>query len=122
VGEGRQKQVSEIVADQTVARAEPVLEEPAHQRFVFGKRDHAVADVAGRQDAVFAAQAAGTAPVIGYRDDGGEVDDRTLARGVRVVAGDDVQFEAAQQGREAGAAAKCYDTNPSFERLRTVRR
>ena len=67
-----EKQIAEIVADEAAAGVKAILEEAAEQSFVLRERDHAVANVAGRQDAVFAAQAAGTAAVVGDGDDGGE--------------------------------------------------
>ena len=115
--ERRQEQISKIVANQTVPGAEPILKQPAQQRFVFGERDHAVADIPRGEDAVFAAQPAGAAPVVRDGDDGSEVDDGPLARWIRVVARCNVELEAAEKGGEAGAAAKRYDTNPFLQTL-----
>jgi hypothetical protein len=93
------------------------LKQTAKQGFVFGKRDHAVANIPRGQDAVFAAQPAGAAPVVRDGDDGSEVDDGPLARWIRVVARCNVELEAAEKGGEAGAAAKRYDTNPFLQTL-----
>jgi hypothetical protein len=41
------------------------LKEARHQGFVGRERDHAIADVAGRQHVKIAAQAAGAAAVVG---------------------------------------------------------
>ena len=60
-----QKQVSKAVALQAAARQETVLKETAEQVFVSGKRHHAVADVAGRQDIKIAPQTPGAAAVVG---------------------------------------------------------
>ena len=73
------------------ALPEAVLEEAGHQRLGVRQRDDAVAEVAGRQDAELAAEAAGAAAVVGDGHDG------------RDVGG--VVLEAAQHRREAGPAA-----------------
>src|SRR5207302_9510718 len=77
--------------------------------FIFREGYHAVADVAGREDAVFAAQAAGAAAVIGDRDDGGDIGDGAFGAGVLVDAADDEFLEAAKERREACAASKRDD-------------
>jgi hypothetical protein len=74
------------------------LKQAAEKRFVFRKRHHAVADVAGREDAILAAQAAGAAAVIGDRDDGGEIGDGTIGAGVLVGAADDEFLESLRFG------------------------
>ena len=76
----------------------------AEQVFVPGKSDHAVADVAGRQDAIFAAQAAGAATVIRDRDDGGEIRDRLC--GTALSALGDMFLQAAQHGGKTSAASE----------------
>ena len=98
-----------------MAGFEAVLEEAAEQGFVFGEGDHAVADVAGREDAVFAAQAAGGAAVVGDGDDGDEVGDGALGGGVIVAAANAVFFEAAQEGGEAGATTEGHDAEAAAE-------
>src|SRR5271163_3965984 len=70
VRECREEEIAEIVADEAVASFETVLKEAAEQSFVFGESHHAIADIAGRKYAVFAAQAAGGAAVVGDGDDG----------------------------------------------------
>jgi len=82
------------------------LKEAAKQGFIFGKSDHAVADVAGREDTFLAAQAAGAAAVIGDGDDRGEVGDGMLGRSVLIGATNYVFFQPAEKCREAGAAAE----------------
>ena len=99
------------MTDQPVPRAEPILEQPAQQRFVLGESHHTVANVAWRKDAIFAAQPAGASPVIRNRDDRGEVDDGTFACRVRIMPWSYVQFEAAKERGQSGAAAERYDTN-----------
>ena len=95
---------------------ETILEQTAEQRFVFGKRDHAIADVAGRKNAIFAAQTAGAAAVIGDGDDGGEVDDGTARGRIRIVARNDVLLEPAKKGGETGAAAESDDAKSARSR------
>src|SRR5207245_5715399 len=81
VSERGEKKIPEIVADKAAPGMEAVLEQAPEQRFVFGERDHAVANVPGRQDAVFAPQAAGAAAIVRDGTDGGEIGDRALATG-----------------------------------------
>ena len=109
VGERGEKEIAEVVADESAAGVKAILKEAAEQGFVFGERDHAVANVAGRKNAIFAAQAAGAAAVIGDGDDGGEIGDRALGAGVFVVAAHDEFFQAAQQRGKSGAAAESDD-------------
>ena len=75
VSESGEKEVAEIVADEPAARVESILEEAAEESFVLAERDHAIANVARRQDAIFAAEAAGTAAVIGNGDNRSEAGD-----------------------------------------------
>src|SRR4029077_17431112 len=86
--------------------------------FIFRKSDHAIAYVAGRKDAVFAAQSAGAAAVIGDRDDGGEGGDGTLSAGLFVGAANDVFLKAAEERGEAGAAAEGDNAEAARERFR----
>ena len=81
MGERGQEKIAEIVADEAAAGVKAILKEAAEQGFVLRERDHAVANVAGRKDAIFAAQAAGAAAVVGDGDDGGEVRDGMLGVG-----------------------------------------
>src|SRR6266403_2627985 len=101
-----QKKIAEIVADETASRMKTILEETAEKSFVFRKSHHAIADVAGREDAVFAAQAAGAAAVIGDGDDGDEIGDGAFGAGVLVDTADDEFLEAAKERGKAGAASK----------------
>ena len=63
--------------------------------------DDAVADVADRRDPELLAELAGRAPVVGHRDDRGQV--------ARVL------LEAAQQRRQAGPATDRHDPRPAGE-------
>jgi len=96
VSEGGEEEVAEIVANEAAAGVEAILKEAAEKGFVLAEGDHAVADVAGREDAIFAAEAAGAAAVVGDGDDGGEAGDRVFAFDFVAAAGDEI-FEAAQQ-------------------------
>src|SRR5882672_9478857 len=118
VGERGEEKIAEIVADEAVAGVEAVLKQAAEQGFIFRKSHHAVADVAGREDAVFAAQAAGAAAVIGDRDDGGEIGDGAFGAGELVDAADDEFLEAAKERRKAGAASKSDDAEAAGESFR----
>ena len=71
MGERGEKQISEAVARERLpaAHREAVLKQPPEQVLVLRKRHHAVANVAGRENAVFAAQAAGAAAIVGDSDD-----------------------------------------------------
>src|SRR6266849_7423864 len=106
VSEGRQKKIAEVVAHQTAAGVEAVLKEATEKGFVFRKSDHAVANVAGGEDAIFAAQAAGAAAVIRDGHNGGEVGDGMLGRGVLIGAADYMFLEAAKEGGKTSAAAE----------------
>jgi hypothetical protein len=109
VSERGEKEIAEVVADQAASSLEAILEEAAQQGFILRKRDHAVADVAGREDAVLAAKAAGASAVIGDGDDGGQVGDRPLSTGMLIVATDDVLLEAAEECRETRASSESDD-------------
>jgi len=71
---------------------------------VFREGHHAVADIAGRQYAVFSAQAAGTAPVVSDCHNGGEVRNGPQFRGDTPWG--NVRLQTAENGREASTAAK----------------
>src|SRR6266513_4167201 len=109
VGERGEEKIAEIVSDEAAAGMEAVLKQASEKGFIFRKSHHAIADVAGREDAVLAAQPAGTAAVIGDGDDGGEISDGAFSAGVLVDAADDKFLEAAKQRREACAASKSDD-------------
>src|SRR5260370_6750757 len=106
VRESCEEKIAEIVADEAASRMKTILEEAAEKGFIFRKSHHAVANVAGREDAILAAQAAGAAAVIGDGDEGGEIGDGTLGAGVLVGAADDVVLEAAKQRGQSRAAAE----------------
>ena len=97
MGERGEEKITKIVADQSAAGVEAVLEKTAEQRFVLGERDHAVANIARWQDAIFTAQSAGAAAVVGDGDDRGEIGDGALRVGIFVIAADDVLFQSAEQ-------------------------
>jgi hypothetical protein len=58
VGERGEEKIAEVVADQSSSGVEAILEETAEEGFIFRKRDHAIANVAGRKNTIFAAEAA----------------------------------------------------------------
>ena len=96
VRERGEKEVAEVMADEAASGVETILEKAAEQGFVLRKGDHAVADVTRRENAVFAAKAAGASAVIGNGDDGGEIGDGALGSGMFVAAANDVFLEAAK--------------------------
>ena len=53
--------------------AKAVLKQPREQRRILAQGHHAVADIAGRQHIELAPQAAGTAAIVGHRDDRGDI-------------------------------------------------
>ena len=55
VGKSREKEIAEVVADQSAASVETILKKMGEKVFILGEGDHAVADVAGRQDTIFTA-------------------------------------------------------------------
>jgi hypothetical protein len=117
---------------------ETELEELREQVFVLGERDHAVADVAGREHLEVFAEPAGRASVVGDGDDGGEIVDAAGVRredgldaavdlrlgergAVSEALGDvggaaggggwrDEALESAKERRKAGASADGDDT------------
>ena len=99
VSERGEEKITEIVADQPAAGMKTVLKKTAKQRFVLGKRDHAVANIARWQDAIFAPQATGAAAVVRHGDDGRKIGNGAVGVGIFVVAADDVLFESAKKGR-----------------------
>ena len=117
VSERGEEEIAEVVADEAAAGVKAILEQAAEQGFVLAESDHAVADVAGRQDAIFAAQSAGTAAVVGDGDDRSEAGDRMFAFEFVATAGDEI-FEAAQKRGKAGAAAESDDVETTGELLR----
>jgi hypothetical protein len=117
VSQSGEKEIAKVVAGKATPRLEAILEEAAEQGFILRKRDHAIADVARREDTVLAAKAAGAAAVIGDGDNGGEVGDRPLAGGLPVVAADNVFLEAAKECGKTGAASEGDDAKAAGERL-----
>ena len=118
VGERGQEKIAEIVADEAASGMKTILEEAAEKSLIFGKGDHAVANVAGRKDTVFAAKAAGTAAVVGYGNNGSELGNRAVRIGMLVAAADDVLLEPAKKRRESGAAAKSNHAESAGESFR----
>ena len=74
VAQDGQEEVAEAVAVQALAAVEAVLEERAEEPGVAAQGGQAAADVAGRQEAEFVAQAAGAAARVHHGHDGGQVD------------------------------------------------
>jgi len=109
VGKRGEKQIAEIVATEAAASVETILKETAKERFVLRKSNHAIANVAGRENAIFAAQAAGASSVVGDGNDSGEVGDGALDAGVLFAAAEDVLFQAAEKRGKTGAAAERND-------------
>ena len=117
MSESSEEKIAEIVANEAVARMEAILKEAAQQSFVLRKGDHAIADVTRREDAIFAAEAAGAAAVIRDRDDGGEIGDGALGADMIFDAPGDVLFEAAKERGKAGAAAKSDNAEAARKRI-----
>ncbi len=118
VRERGEEEIPEVVAGEAAPRVEPVLKEVPEKRFVFRERHHAVANVAGRKDAVLAPQAAGTAPVVRDRDDGGEIGDGPLETGELIGTPDHVLFQAAEQRGKPRAPAQRDDAEARGKRIR----
>ena len=72
VGHRHDEEVAEGVAVERTF-LEAVVEELLHQRLGVGQRDQALAEVAGREDAVLVAQPARGSAVVCDRDDGRQV-------------------------------------------------
>jgi len=117
VSESGEEEIAEVVADKAPAGVEAILEQAAEQGFVLAESHHAVANVAGRQDAIFAAQSAGTSAVVGDGDDRSEAGDRMIVADFVATASDEV-FEAAQKRGKAGAAAESDDVQTTIELFR----
>src|SRR5260370_9743938 len=106
------------MADEAATRVDAILEKADEKGFIFRKSDHAVANVAGREDAILAAQAAGTAAVVGDGDDGGEIGDGAFNAGVLVAAADDEFLEAAGGRGEPGSASESDAPGAAGQSLR----
>jgi len=109
VGERGKKEVTEIVTAETATGVETILKETAQQGFIVGQSDHAIANIAGRKDAIFAAKTSGAAAIIGNGDYSGEVGDGPLESGVLIAAANDVFLQASQQCGKTGATTQCND-------------
>src|SRR5216684_1916935 len=118
VRERGEKKIAEVVTGEAATRVEAILEQAAEKSFILRKSHHAVADIAGREDAVLAAQATGTAAVIGDRDDGGEIGDGAFRSGLLAGTQDHEFLEAAEERGKAGAASKSNDAEAAGKRLR----
>src|SRR6266849_4615937 len=117
VSERREKQIPEIMTAQAAPGVKAVLKQPPQQGLIFRKSHHAIANIAGRQNAIFTAQSAGAAAIIGDRDDGGQVDDRTLGVGAFVTAAHNMFFEATEQRGKTRAPAESDDAETARERF-----
>src|SRR3989442_11030966 len=110
-----EEKIAETMAAQTDAGLETILKKPAQQSFILGQGHHAIAEVTGWQDAVFATQAPRTAAVIRDGDDG-----REIGNGVVIIvplAGSGLTFQAAQQCGKACATAD-GDNTPGGDALK----
>jgi len=98
-----EEKIAETMAAQTGAGLETILKKPAQQSFILGQGHHAIAEVTGWQDAVFATQAPRTAAIIrdGYYR--GKIADEMV--GIPLLARSNVSFQAAQQCGKSRAAA-----------------
>jgi hypothetical protein len=113
VGERREEEIAEIVAGETAAGVETILEKLGEEGFIFGEGDHAVANISGREHAIFATKTAGAAAVIGDGDDRGEIGDGPLGGGLLIAAAHDVLLEAAEKSGEAGTPAESNNADAS---------
>lgn len=109
MGESGEEEIAEVVTAQTATGVETILEELGEEGFVLGESDHAVADIAGREHAVFPTQAARAAAVIGNGNDGGEIDDGTFGGRLLVAAANDMFLESTKKRGKAGAATESDD-------------
>ena len=97
MGESGEEKIAEVMTDESAPGVKTVLKKAAEKGFIFRKGDHTIADVAGRKDAILAAQTAGAATVIGHGNDRGEVGNGTMGGGVLISAAYDVFLEAAEE-------------------------
>ena len=105
-----QEQIPEIVADQAATCLEAVLKKAAEKGFILGECDHAVANIARRENTIFAAQTSGTPPVIGDSNNSGEIDDGAFRGGMTFMSAKDMFLEASQKSGEPCAATECDHT------------
>ena len=120
VGERGEEEVAEVVAAETASGLESILKEAAEESFVLGERDQAIANVAGRKNAIFAAQAARAAAVVGDGDNRGEIGDRACEGRLFVAAPDDVILQATKKSGKSGAAAESDNTEGAGSPLRAT--
>ena len=104
-GQRGQKQIAEAVAFEARSFYEAMLKQARQQGFVFGERDDAVANVAGREHVELFAQASAGAAVVADRDHGAQFADLRMVGLAQSAGPGDVTLQSLQQGREAGAAA-----------------
>ena len=108
VRHGGQEKVAEAVALQAAPGREPVLEQAAHQSFVFRQGHHAIPDVAGRQHLEFPPQPARTAAVVGHghhRRKVHRVGFHRIVEGDALAQRMDVALQTVQKTRKAGPAS-----------------
>lgn len=80
--------------DESASGMKAVLKEPAEKSFVFRECDHAVANVAGWKNAVFAAESPGAAAIISDCHNRREVGYGPVRIGMLVAAADYVLLES----------------------------
>src|SRR5262249_27159240 len=95
--------VAEIVAFQIAGAGEAMLEELGDQVLVFRDSNQAVANIARRKHAQFAAKTSAGAAIVAYRDDRSELGDE-LSFTRAVIGADRVLFKTFEQGGETGPA------------------
>lgn len=71
MGERGQEKIAEIVADEAPSGMKPILKQAAKQSLVLRESHHAVADVARRKNAIFAAKTSGASAIIRNSNDCG---------------------------------------------------
>jgi len=104
VGERGEEEIAEIVADEAVAGMKTVLKETAEKGFRLSKEPPCSCECRQAGGWISAAKAAGTAAVIGDRDDGGEIGDGAFGAGVLVGAADHVFLS----GRGGAWRGRCH--------------
>ncbi len=116
VGERCEEEIAEVVASEAAAGVKAILEEASEKGFVLTEGDHAVANIAWRKDAIFAAQAAGAAAVVGDGNDGREAGDRVFACDFVAATRNEI-FQTAQQRGKTRTAAESDDVESIGELL-----
>ena len=117
MGESGEEQIAEIMAGEAATGVKAILEKLSEQSFVLGECDHAIADIAGGEHAIFAAEAAGAASVIGDGNDCGEIGNGAFGRGLLIATTNNVLLETAEQGGETGAPAESNDAAAANRRF-----